>query len=83
MTETSGNGVSFNERVEATRFAGSVEQRLDRLEGVSKEMHADLKYLRTTWDRASGVITALSFAGSLLGSIGTILGAMAAFGMFR
>lgn len=79
MTETNGSGPSFNVRVSETNFAGSVIERLDRLEDDSKEMKADLKHLRTIADQFNGVGKFITTASAVLGTVGTALGAMNLF----
>jgi uncharacterized protein (UPF0335 family) len=67
-----GNGKNFDEQVKATSFAGSVLERLDRIETMQTDMAKDVREVRDFVKPAAffigaipTVISALAFLKSL------------------
>ena len=60
------NGYHFNENVEATAFAGSVDARLRTIETGLAEVRADMKVVRTRLDGLWAVFAVASVVGPVI-----------------
>lgn len=77
------NGADFNERVEATAFAGMVSAKIDNVAAEVGIIRKDVGDIKATVNQAAGAWKTLALIGSLLGGFATVLGALNAMGVFK
>ena len=73
MGMTDPNDIFFNDRVEATAFAGEVRTELREFRRDFDEVRSDVKHIRSTVDRWGGAVAIIGAAISALVSFAVAL----------